>query len=371
MTETNHHACSFGEPKNASEGGGERPLRPDPVLDIREQAEIIELTERYEKITSPSAIRKAAKSMADASPEVIKKLAEKAGGIAAETFNGLTEQELIAAAIKKAAEGFNELAKQTAKVTISEKQVIERLNKSKQECEVSKLSDICLLRAYDIAAVASKDNAQHLAAALAEGGGFGAIGLAGIPASLALSMLLYFRAVQSIAMFYGYDTKNDPAELVIASEVFSTCMNPSGAKTADADFVGKILLYAELAAVKDAAKKGWGAMVEAGGAALLIAQMRAFANKTAQNAVEKGGAKALEAGLFEKTLVQIGKKLPLKNVGKLVPIVGIIFGALFDVAQMSKTLEIADIFYHQRFILEKQERINRLLGAEGNTDFEL
>lgn len=40
-----------------------------------------------------------------------------------------------------------------------------------------------------------------------EGGGTGAFGFWGLPFNLVLSTFLYFRAVQSIAMFYGYDVK--------------------------------------------------------------------------------------------------------------------------------------------------------------------
>ena len=35
-------------------------------------------------------------------------------------------------------------------------------------------------------------------------------------------------------------------------------------------------------------------------------------------------------------------------------------GALIDTAQMKKVLEYSDIFYHKRFILEKEDRAYRL-----------
>ena len=175
-------------------------------------------------------------------------------------------------------------------------------------------------------------------------------------------MLVYFRAVQSVAMFYGYDVKEDPAELIIASEVFQRAMSPCPKGNPATDYIGKVLVYAESAAVKQAAKKGWTAMVEKGGAALAIAQMRALANKAAQKALENGGKKAIEAGVFKKTLTQIGQKLTLKNVGRLVPVVGAGFGAFFDTAQMNSILDFADLFYHKRFIVEKEQRVQRLTG---------
>ncbi len=43
------------------------------------------------------------------------------------------------------------------------------------------------------------------------------------------------------------------------------------------------------------------------------------------------------------------------------PVVGAVIGALFDTVQMSTVLEYADVFYHKRFLLEKEVRINLLL----------
>ena len=102
-------------------------------------------------------------------------------------------------------------------------------------------------------------------------------------------------------------------------------------------------------------------MVEQGGAALAIAQIRALANGAARKAVENGGKKALEAGVFKKALTQIGQKMTLETVGKMVPVIGAGFGALFDTAQMKRILDFADLFYHKRFIIEKDQRARDLV----------
>ncbi len=360
------HQAFGGEYGDTFEGNlvdeaGEYVL-PEPMIDDRECDEIETIAERYEKISSPGAIAKAGKKVGEIAPAPVKKIAGKVGDAAKDTLNGLTEKELMAGAIKKAAEGFGELEKQAAKASVSKEHVIQCINAGKQEQKISDISQICLLRAYDIAAVTAKERPQHMGIALIEGGGTGVAGFWGLPANLALSMLIYFRAVQSVAMFYGYDVKDDPAELVIASEVFQRAMSPGSKGNPATDYIGKVLVYAESAGVKQAAKKGWAAMVEHGGAALAIAQMRALANKAAQKALENGGKKAIEAGVFKKTLTQIGQKLTLKNVGKLVPVIGAGFGALFDTAQMNTILEFADLFYHKRFIVEKEERVRNLVG---------
>lgn len=47
------------------------------------------------------------------------------------------------------------------------------------------------------------------------------------------------------------------------------------------------------------------------------------------------------------------------------PVVGSGFGALFDAQQMNQVVEIADLFYHKRFILEKEECVARILEHAG------
>lgn len=105
-------------------------------------------------------------------------------------------------------------------------------------------------------------------------------------------------------------------------------------------------------------------MASRGGIPLLLTQLRALANKSAQKALQNAGAKGLENTIFKEALEQIGRKLTLKSIGKSVPVASAILGALIDTSQMNKVLEYADIFYQLRFIHEKQTRIDILLGAE-------
>ena len=299
-------------------------------------------------------------------PAPLKNFAGKAGGAARDAFRGLTEQQLINEAIKVVTDGFGDLEKYLANKSINENYVIGRINGGKQEQKISDLSQVCLLRAYDVAAITSKEELQHRGIALAEGAATGAPGLPGIPFNLALSMLAYFRAVQSVAMFYGYNVKSDPAELLIASDVFMCAMSPNAQGNKETEYVGKVLLFAEASMVRQTVKKGWEAMANKGGACLAIAQVRALANKAAQKALEAAGKKGLEAGALKNVLELVGKNLSQKAVGKAVPVVGAVIGALFDTAQMGRVLEIADLFYRQRFILEKEERVGNLLNKTAN-----
>ena len=118
--------------------------------------------------------------------------------------------------------------------------------------------------------------------ALIEGGVTGAFGFTGLPFNLVLSTFIYYRAVQSIAMYYGYDVKNDSAELIIASDVFMNALSPKSKGSNEiTDIIGKIMLMTELTAIKQTAKKSWSDMAARGGLSLLITQMRALANKAA------------------------------------------------------------------------------------------
>jgi hypothetical protein len=317
-------------------------------------------------LTAPNPLKNAGKAIADAMPAPLKNFAGKAGGEARDAFRGLTEQQLINEAIKVVTDGFGDLEKYLANKSINENYVIGRINGGKQEQKISDLSQVCLLRAYDIAAITAKEELQHRGIALVEGAATGAPGLPGIPFDLALSMLAYFRAVQSVAMFYGYNVKSDPAELLIASDVFMCAMSPNAQGNKEKEYVGKVLLFAEASMVRQTVKKGWEAMASKGGTCLAIAQVRALANKAAQKALEAAGKKGLEAGALKNVLELVGKNLSQKAVGKAVPVVGAVIGALFDTAQIGRVLEIAELFYRQRFILEKEERVGNLLNKTAN-----
>ncbi len=90
--------------------------------------------------------------------------------------------------------------------------------------------------------------------------------------------------------------------------------------------------------------------------------MRALANKAVKNALEKAGQKELEESLFKGVFEQIGKKLTKQAIGKSILFAGAFIGALFDIVQMNKVLEYADVIYNKRFLIEKEVRINTLLG---------
>lgn len=334
---------------------------PDLIVDEQEEKMLNELSDRYEKFIKPGVISKVGKKAGEFVPEKIKEFGRNIG-------TSISEKEIYIQVMNVLADGFKIIEEQAAKATISEKQIIKSINKD-SKYEINSLEEVCLVRSYDISKLVNSYKSQDIFTAILEGAGTGAFGFAGLPFNIVLSTFLYFRAVQSIAMYYGYDVKNDNAELVIASEVFTNSLNPNdeNVNNGNANLVGKIMVMSQLTAIKQTASKGWSEMISKGGIPLLLAQMRALANKAAKKALEKAGQKGLEKSVFREAFEQVGKKLTLKSLGgKGIPIAGAVIGALMDTSQMKRVLDYADIFYHKRFILEKETRIDKLTGKDSN-----
>lgn len=332
-------------------------LLPSPIIDEMEADSLRKLCERYEELLTPGVLAKTGQKVVEFVPATVKGMGEKAKDV-------ITEQELYVQCMKVVVDGFCTLEKLAAKLSVSEDKIVKRINAASNKVNITAIDEVCLARGYDIAALVDKYKTQNIGLALLEGGATGCIGFAGLPFNLVLSVFLYYRAVQSIAMYYGYDIKNDPAELIIASDVFGNALSPNTQGTSKiAGVIGKIMTMTEITTVKQLSKKTWEEMAKHGGMALLVCQMRALANKAAQNALEKVGQKGLEESLFKGVFTQIGKNMSKKALGKTMPVVGAVIGALFDTSQMKTVFEYADIFYNKRFLLEKEARINVLTGT--------
>lgn len=329
---------------------------PSPVVDDKENEALIKLTERYEKLLQPGPVRKAGTKALGKIPDSVKDIAKKAK-------DGLTEKELFIKSMDILAKSFKMLEQNAAKLTVSEKYIVESINKLVPYNIITELKEICLARSYDVAKLVSKYKNLDLSIAVAEGAATGAPGFAGLPFNLVLSTFIFYRAVQSVAMFYGYDVKNDPAELEIASEVFSNAMSPSSSGSGElSSTIAKIMLFTETTTIRQTAKKTWTEMATKDGVTLLITQMRALAYKSAKDALVKAEKEGLEKSAFKSVYEQIGKRLSKETVKKSMPFVGAFIGAGIDYYQMKKILDYADIFYQKRYILEKAYRINDLLG---------
>ena len=333
---------------------------PTPIIDYREEKTLDDLTHRYKELMKPSAVAKVGDKAVKAIPEPIKKYAKDIG-------LKIEKIELYTNCMKVVVEGFSILERNAAKYAISIDTIIKNINNSTKSVEINSLEEVCLARSYDISKCVGKYRTKDLALACVEGGVTGAFGFKGLPFNIVLSMFLYFKAVQSIALYYGYDVINESSELVIASDVFMLALSPdSNGANEVTDLIAKFMMMAQVTTLKQMSKKTWQEMAQHGGITLLVCQMRALANQAANTALQKAGKAGLENSLFRTVFEQIGKNLTKKSINRGLPVVGGFIGAGFDTAQMNKVLEYADVFYNKRFLTEKEVRINTLLHKRNN-----
>ena len=237
------------------------------------EKELIELlTFQYEKFIEPSLLQKGTTNVktyiSNITPEPVKIYLDK-------SLTNISEAKLIVQTLEVAGRGFGLLQETAANMTLNKQSVIIKLSKIEQNID---FESICKLRSYEIEGVLTNNKWKDNSIALIEGVGTGMFGLVGIPFNLALSMLLYYRAVQNVALMYGYDVKDDPRELDIASSVTMNCLFPNNSQTDDImNVIGKMVLASNLTSLKKSLNSlTFKQMAEMGGAEQLFVQIRGF-----------------------------------------------------------------------------------------------
>lgn len=334
------------------------PIAPLCVIDSREDESMATLTERYNALIQPTLPAKAVSKAKDSVPDVIKNEIEK-------LTNSISDKELYTQIMNVIASGFDVLVKNASKLSLSEEYIVKQINSTMTENHIFSIEEICYARSYDVSKLVNRYKTKNVFVAFAEGGITGLAGLLGIPANIAASMFIYYRAIQSVAMYYGYDVKNSADELQIATDVFMQALTPATGSTSETgNMIVKFMSMTEALVVKDTLKGGWKAMAERGGACLLITQIRSLAHKSAEKALTAAGKKGLEKTMFTSFFEQIGKKMTQETVKKAVTPFAAIITAFADLSTLNKVIEFADIFYNKRFLTEKQIRIESLNNSE-------
>lgn len=332
----------------------------EPLLDNRELEMLDKLTKEYEEFVKPGVISNALTTaqnwISDIAPKSIQVIMNKA-------INAASELDMIKKALEHAGKGFLVLQSHASQLTMDKNAIVESLKSSNKDLE--RYEQICALRSYNIENVVGNQDYKNLIIAFIEGSVCGAPGLPGVPFNIALSFLIYFRAVQSIALYYGYNIKDEQSELAFAATVTIQSLTPTAEKSADTlgGLLGKMMFAANLTALKSAlTNKTFFEMAQKGGSELLFVQIRALANMAAQKALNKAGKDGIEAGIFKNLLEQVSKYISKETAKKAIPIVGALVGGLSDTYYMNRILKGANMVYHKRFLFEKEQRIKNLNG---------
>jgi hypothetical protein len=334
-------------------------------LNTKEIELLRSLTKEYEHFIAPGFVTRNFKIVQS---KVSKLIPMQVQNSADELTKKISESDLINQTLEVAGKGFFILQQQSAKLTISKNSILNDIS-NKNKYKISEFDKICTLRSYDIEKCIANNNYKDLFLALSEGVVTGFPGIIGLPFNIALSFFLFFRAVQNIAVYYGYDVKDDPRELEFASSVVMACFSPNAEKGTETlgGVIGEMMLSANFDALKSAlGTKSLKQMAESGGLELLYVQIRALANKAAQKALNKAGKDSLEQNVFKQLLEQLGKMLPKEAAQKSIPFVSAVIGGMADTYYMSRILKGANLIYHKRFLFEKEKRISLLLDSDND-----
>ena len=339
-------------------------------LDKKEIELLESLTKEYERFIEPGFVAKSLKTVKDKVSALIPNSVQNSVD---ELTNNFSELELIKQTLEVASKGFLSLQEQSAKFTISKSLIVVDISK-RNNCKITEFDNICTLRSYDIEKCIENNKYKDILLALGEGAATGLPGLIGVPFNLTLSLFLFFRTVQNIALYYGYDVNDDPRELEFASSVVMACLSPNAEKGTETlgGVIGQMMLAANFDILKSSlGKKTFGQMVESGGIELLYVQIRALANKAAKKALDKAGKDGLEQSVFKQLLKQLGERLPKEAAKKSIPFISAAIGGLSDTYQMTRVLKGANLIYHKRFLFEKEKRILLLQDSQNDELIEI
>lgn len=331
-----------------------RMRKPDPILDVKEQAQLVILTEKYEKLLKGGFLTKTGKKIKDAIPDpIIEKFNELGGKI--------SSAELIQKALEHAGHGYLRVANATARFLTSPDSVVKSLQNNHPD--LHSFEYIPYLRTYDLNRNLDRAYFRNLSAAALEGAATGYFGPSGIAPSLVLSTLLYLRVVQSVGIHYGYPVKDSVEEMEFAMEVLMFCFAPRETREANnmAALIGKLMAQSNLEILRRSLTRDTlTTMAQKGGLPLFYVQVRALAHKAADKALKNAGARDLEQHALKGLLQNIGQKLPKQVAGKAVPVLGAFLGAGIDARSMHLIFKRANLVYHKRALVEKEERIDLL-----------
>lgn len=339
-------------------------------LDKREEALLVTLTEKYNKLLKPNFISKSLKSLqskiTDVTPSVIKDAINNG-------LKSLSEADLWNQVMKIAADGFMILEGLASKYTINEEQLLRKYQK--KDPSIDSFEKIKTMRSYIIEKHVNSLDLETYASTIIPSAATGAGGFFGLAPNLVISTFVQFRTVQLIAMHYGYNVKDSSDELEYAGAVLTSILSSGSIPDEGGvnEIIMKMMAQAELSSLRSALQKSsvtYSQMAANGGLQKLYVQIRAITNQAAVNALNKAQVKGIENQALRKILEAISKKMTQQTGAKSVPIASALISVLIDTHQITKVKNIANVIYHKRFLLDKEmsnwEKNNDIVEVEDN-----
>ena len=241
--------------------------------------------------------------------------------------------------------------------------------------EVQSIDQIKNMKGYEIEKIVNSIDIGTYLTTIMQSAPTGAMGIAGLPVNIILSIFIQYRTVQLIAMHYGYDIKNSPSELEYASAVLIEIISKD--KVSDTgglnEIIGKMMAEAELTSLRSALSKSnvtYAQMALNGGIQQLYVKIRAITNKAAVEALNKANTKGIENKLIKKILEALSKKMTQRAGAKAVLGLSAVLSVLIDTYQINKVLKVANIIYHKRFLIEKEMRFNNTFSNYENIEYD-
>ncbi len=319
----------------------------NPIVDEKELKLFDELTYKYRENSGSGVFSKITSRVVEAMPENVKDYGRY-------LKNNITKNDIYKKGRVIASDGFQILEEKTADYAVSRTEILKQLNLNSQT-KIENISQACLLRGYDVFKVVNSQKQQNITYAFVEGGATGVLGFGGIPFNLVLSTFLFYKAVQTIAMYYGYDVKNDSRELIISGLVFMNVLSEGETENETTLLINKFMAIN--------CENGFSSVNGGDSYAIkLLNDIKFLAVEDVEINNTQKSRKTLEERSFKEIYEQIGKKLAKLVVGKSIPIFSFAVGAVFDSIQMEKILDYANTFYCKRFIVEKEKRIKALMN---------
>jgi len=334
---------------------------PDPLLDPRELRLIHELARRYARFFHAWPILRPAQTACRQLNRLLPFAPANFTHIAVEF---LAQQKLVQRAAASARNTIVLASRRASRFTRTRTSTVNILRSA--NLDVDDFDEICGLRSYQIERVINRRNIGDLAIAAYEGAVTGAPGWPAVPINIALLSLLLFRAVQSLALYYGYDLRGEAGEMEFAAAVTLNCMARAPDPAADllTSLIAKLMAAENIADVKNAVPAAAVDAARHGSLSILSTYMRMLITSGGRSAMESG-LESIERPVFRYLMRQVTERIPAQMIQRVIPVVGAITGALSDTYYMRRVLRGANLIYHKRFILEKEERCARLLRRHG------